>query len=117
MKTRNWIYYAVALFALPSLYSQTTDASQAINDAIRIRADLVTSIAEGKSSASTAVDQLKSVASPSGVSLDPDADFALAAIDIGQRLLVVQKPVEAEVFFRAADKSLTPTTTSGWICM
>ena len=39
--------------------------------------------------------------------MDADADFAFAMVDIGQRLIALKKPVEAEIMFVAAEKSLS----------
>jgi hypothetical protein len=77
------------------------------SDATQHRADVVNYVLSGQHPTTDALQQLHAVASPTGMQLDTDADFALGAIDIGRRLSVLNKSAEAQVFFQAADDALT----------
>lgn len=75
-------------------------------DALKLRADMAASVAQGDEKAADAVARLKNAFSPLGVSTDSDGDFGLAAIDLGSRLVAAHKPAEAEMFFREAEQAL-----------
>lgn len=106
MKTALF-FCIVSLTASSALRAETNKTSNSSADAAQVRADLVSSLVKGIDSADSGLDRLKSLASPSGLNVDHDADVAFAAIDVGQRLLVERKPAIAEIFFREADRSLT----------
>jgi hypothetical protein len=80
---------------------------QVMLDALKARSAIVDVVASGSATAGAGLLQLKDLKTPSGVQIDPDADFAFGAIDVGRRLLVLKKPTEAEAFFQAADTALT----------
>jgi tetratricopeptide (TPR) repeat protein len=82
------------------------EAGKALADALKLRGDTVTAIVSGETTTDEAITRLKTENSPSGLKLDPGADFALAAIDVGQRLVTLKKPAEAEKFFQEAEQSL-----------
>jgi len=85
----------------------TTDAATGLMaDALKLRSDMATAITQGNQSVDVAIGQLRTSLSPSGLQIDPDADFAFAAIDLGQRLLANKRPAEAEQFFHEAETSL-----------
>ncbi|HEY4299307.1 MAG TPA: hypothetical protein VGM73_00440 [Candidatus Didemnitutus sp.] len=84
----------------------TASVLQALDDARQFRADLVSSIVAGNESADTALARLKTQASASGLAVTPDADLGFAAIDMGQRLLLVRRSVEAMKFFQTAESAL-----------
>ncbi len=77
-------------------------------DALKLRSDIANAVFGGDTQPDAALGQLRAATAPSGLQVDPDADFAYAAIDVGQRLIVLGKPVEAEKFFQAAELSLVP---------
>ncbi len=103
---------ACGLLFIAELPAQTApDAAvaasvQAMNDGLKFRADLVAAIVGGTDKSAPALARLKQQDSPSGLKIDADADFAYAAIDIGQRLIAAGKADEAEKFFKEAEKSL-----------
>lgn len=72
-------------------------------EGIRARDELSFRVLEGKMSVEDALDALRAEAKPYGLGLDTHAEFALAAMDVGYRLLSRRRPVEAEPFFRAAE--------------
>jgi len=74
--------------------------------ALKLRSSIAQAVAADTTRPEDALGQLREESSPTGLKVDPDADFAVAALDVGRRLLVARKPVEAESFFRAADASL-----------
>lgn len=74
--------------------------------ALSLREDVAKAVREKRDPVAGALARLKAAASPSGLKLDRDTDFALAAVDVGQRLLAAGDPESAEPFFREAEKSL-----------
>jgi hypothetical protein len=98
--------------ALSAQVSTTTTRAPAesierrLADAQQLRSDLAAAVSSGERKPEDALAQLKSSQSPTGLALESDADFAFAAIDIGQRLLASGKPTAAESFFREAEASL-----------
>jgi hypothetical protein len=99
------LFSVVALAVFPALQAQTSPAiGTSSNDALKARADLVTSLANGSISLDSALTDLKSQVGPFP---GGNANYAIAAIDLGERLLVAHKATEAEAFFREADKVLS----------
>lgn len=77
-----------------------------MSEALKLRQDAVKAIKAKTDNADKTITKLKAHASPSGLKIDKDADFAFAAIDIGQRLLSEGEEKEAEKLFKEAEKSL-----------
>lgn len=77
-----------------------------VTDPLNFRSDMAVKISSGAEASDAAVIRLKAQTGPSGLQIDPDAEFAFAAIDIGQRLISLGKPAAAESFFKAAEQSL-----------
>ena len=73
---------------------------------LTLRSDAAAAITAGSEKSAPVLARLKAHASPSGLKIDKDADFAFAAIDVGQRLIAAGKATEAEEFFREAEKAL-----------
>lgn len=69
----------------------------------KLREDTAVAVANGGEKPSTALAKLKGSKVPFGLTLDHDADFAFAAVDVGHRLLALRKPVEAEQFLVEAE--------------
>lgn len=113
------VVLAAALIALGSPWSLSAQVvtgtattaqpttAKAFSDAVQHRTDVVNYVLDAKHTSVDALQQLHAVASPTGMKLDADADFAFGAIDIGRRLLLLKKPTEAQAFFQAADTALT----------
>jgi len=78
----------------------------ALTVGLKLREDAVTKLLAGSEKGETTIARLKSHASPSGLKIDRDGDFAFAAIDVGQRLVAQGSYAEAEKLFREAEKSL-----------
>lgn len=74
--------------------------------ALKLRGSIAQAVAAGTTKPEDALGQLREESSPTGLKLDPDADFAFAAIDVGHRLLAAGKTVQAEKVFQAAEQSL-----------
>lgn len=87
--------------------AQTAPDAASFEAAQKLRADAATAVKEKKDTPERAVSFLKAQASPSGLKIDRDADFAFAAIDVGQRLIALGDPESAEKFFREAEKALS----------
>lgn len=83
------------------------DDTQAVQDGLKLRSEVAEAIANGSEKGDTALGRLRAHPSPSGLKADRDADFALAAMDLGHRLLVKGQGREAVRFFRAAEESLS----------
>ncbi len=87
--------------------------------ALAFREALAGAVIRGAESSTEAIAQLKARPDASGMGTNPDADFAYAAIDIGQRLISAGKPAEAGKFFVAAEAALdaliqrTPDANAG----
>ena len=98
---------ALLVLSLRGLLSaQVVYDAHAVADAMTLRQAMTDNILQGSEKPAAAIDRLKAYGSPSGLKIDPDADFAFAAIDVGHRLIAAGKPTEAELFFQAAEKSL-----------
>jgi hypothetical protein len=101
------VLIALAAFVqLPAQSAQPAPGGKAMTDAVKLRADTAVAVANGNETAAAAINRLKAVDSPSGLKTDHDADFAFAAMDVGQRLVATRKVAEAEMFFQEAEKSL-----------
>ena len=94
------------LLLVVSLSAQPAPDAKFLTDALELRADMAEAVKQKAETPEAALARLKAHASPSGLKLDRDADFAFAAIDVGQRLIAASKPDEAESFFLEAEKSL-----------
>ena len=82
-------------------------AAKTMTDAMVLRRDAAVAVAQDQEKPEAALTRLRQEPSPSGLKLAAEADFALAALDVGQRLIAAGRPEKAEVFFREAEKSLT----------
>jgi len=78
----------------------------AFTQAIDLRRELVAAIIAGKQTPAQAFSLLQTAKLPAGYDFGPDAGLAIAAADIGQRLIASGKSAEAEMFFNEAEKSL-----------
>jgi len=82
-------------------------AGASLENALRERSNIALSITEdSRSEAAKAIAALRQLDNPSGIPLEKQADFAMAAQDIAHRLLSHGKPAAAEEFFKAAENSL-----------
>lgn len=105
------------LFALVLLFvatGQTAATAQEVNKvdpkwraAIEYRAAMAEAIATFKEDPTAALVRLQNSDVIKAQSTEPDRDLAVAAIDIGHRLISLGHPSAAEAFFRLADKTLT----------
>ncbi|HEY4256693.1 MAG TPA: hypothetical protein VGM66_05725 [Candidatus Udaeobacter sp.] len=73
--------------------------------ALHLRETAAAAIMSGTEKPAEVIVQLKANASPSGLSAEANADFGMAALDIGQRLVAQSKLAEADIFFRECEKS------------
>lgn len=100
--------------------TSATDAANlsAIMAVLQAHADMVSAIVAGTEPASAAVTRLKTITLPAWAQGDADGDYADAAIDVGERLIVAGRQVEAALFFQKAEASLalvlarTPDTSA-----
>jgi tetratricopeptide (TPR) repeat protein len=79
---------------------------QALTDAVKLRSDMADNVVKGLETSDAAIGRLRTLDSPSGLKIGGDFDFALAAIDVGLRLIPAGKPVAAGQFFQEAESSL-----------
>lgn len=77
-----------------------------MTEARTLRAEMAEAVGNGAEKSAHALDRLKAHGKAAGFKLEEEADFAVAALDVGRRLLGARKPAEAETFFRAAEASL-----------
>lgn len=117
---KNIIRVVVCCFAATTVAALAQDKSAGgpLAAVITLREGMASAIIKGDEKPDKAIARLLAHPSPTGLKIDRDADFGFAAIDVGLRLIAAGKPVEAELFFRAAEKSLdkmvkkTPDTAS-----
>jgi hypothetical protein len=81
--------------------------------ALSLREDVAKAVREKRDPVAGALARLKAAASPSGLKLDRDTDFALAAMDVGQRLLAAGDPESAEPFVRRRQIEKTDRVSRG----
>jgi hypothetical protein len=96
---------ALTLPGLAILQAQSAVDAQAVTEARQYREGLVADLMGGKDRPEGVLVRLKSRRNSFGLKLADEADQALAAMDIGHRLLADQ-PAAAGQFFRAAEISL-----------
>jgi tetratricopeptide (TPR) repeat protein len=84
----------------------TVPGLQALLDAIEFRKEMTAGIISGAETADAAVARLKAQHLDPQLQIDPDGYFALAASDVGERLVPARKGPDAQVFFLAARKAL-----------
>lgn len=80
--------------------------------AIKTREESASEVREKKTTPEASMAKLKAHKSASGMKVDRDTDFALAAIDVGLRLVSTDEAEAAEKFFREAEKSLSKAIKS-----
>ena len=87
-------------------FAEDKSSSDPVSEVIALREGMTAAIVKGDEKPAKALARLQAHPSPSGLKVDRDADFALAAIDVGLRLLGADKAADAEQFFQAAEKAL-----------
>ena len=87
--------------------AQNTPAGRSLAEAHQFRANLVAGMRGKTQSVNQALANLRAQSAATGLSLSPQADFAIAAIDVGVTLVAAGNSDLAEVFFQEADKSLS----------
>jgi hypothetical protein len=85
--------------AVTGMAQSTAFDTATMTAALSLREDVAKAVREKRDPVAGALARLKAAASPSGLKLDRDTDFALAAVDVGQRLLAAGDPESAEPFF------------------
>ena len=103
---RTHVLICLFTAAAGAAFAQTKQTAAPLADVITLRADMTAAIVKGDEKPDKALARLQAHPSPSGLQVDRDADFALAAIDVGLRLLGADRAANAEQFFQAAEKAL-----------
>lgn len=107
----NKISVASVLFLLVSYTcgfgGQADKVRSSAQEAAELRSDLAEVAARNGQRNQETLQKLKASRNPSGLAVGRDADFALAAIDVGQRLAAKGEMRTAEPFFLEAEKALT----------
>lgn len=98
------LFFAAAL-PIAGLAATSADVAPIIA-AAKMRAELAADVSNGRASAMQALSQLRADASPRGLKLDAETEYALAAIDVGRRVLIGGKYGEAEACFKEAETIL-----------
>jgi hypothetical protein len=75
-------------------------------DAIQFREKLAADVASGTEKPAAAWQRLVAHKNAMGLGLSDESDLALAATDVGQRLVAAGKPEAAELFFRGVEESV-----------
>lgn len=81
-------------------------AARDMQEAHEFRGSLVTDIQSGRAKPQAILGKLRERKNAMGLEFEPQTDFALAAMDIGHRLIALGKAEEAEPFFVEAEKSI-----------
>lgn len=92
------------LISAISIAAQTTSL-ETMRAARELRQELSLSVSQGAQTSGKALATLRSTKGASGRAGSADADLAFAALDIGYRLMALERPDAAEDFFRAAAQS------------
>lgn len=100
------------LLVVTAGFAVGTDADKAqidpkLHAAISFRAAMAESVAAAKEYPTAALVRLAKAEELKGLSVEPDADLATAAMDVGHRLVSLGNPAAAEAFFRFADEKLS----------
>jgi hypothetical protein len=74
--------------------------------ALREREALAAAIMAGDEEAEAVFGRLRANPAPMGLALDHDTEYALALVEIGQRLSAADHPKAAEAFFREGEQAL-----------
>lgn len=114
MKTLSIVTLA-SIFLAGSLTAQEETSSltnetvpgDGLLTAAQNRASLASEVEDSVESAQKALKELQTLKNPTGLPVGKDAGLGMAATDIGHHLLAAGKPTAAEVFFQAAEVSLS----------
>ncbi len=104
MQFRIPILAAVSATLALTSPAQTTSI-EAMTAARSLRQELALAVSQSAQSSSKALALLRGNKGASGRAGSSDADFAYAALDVGYRLMALERPEAAEDFFRAAELS------------
>lgn len=117
MKARPLAFVSAVLSALLSVtaaLAQPDMSRESTSEAAAFRRGLVASVSEKATAPSAAVAQLRGRARPMGmVDVDPQLEFALAALDVGRALVGSSRAPEAAPFFEASEESLDAVLSRG----
>jgi hypothetical protein len=80
------------------------EMAAAMEAAFKLRTELAQSVATGAQSPKEIIHKLSTRKNLMGLQFPSDTDQALAAMDLGQRLLSLKRPAEAEIFFAEAER-------------
>jgi hypothetical protein len=95
----------LAIILIPA--SAQTTSLEALQAARSFRQELALSVSQNLQTSGQALAMLRSNKGASGRAAAADDDFAYAALDVGYRLLALERPAAAEEFFLAAEQGLT----------
>lgn len=95
-------YLTILLFVTTALIAQ--EAPEAA--ALKVREASAKAVKERKETPEASIAKLRMHGKASGLKVDGDVDFVLAALDVGQRLLAGGEPDAAAKFFREVEKTL-----------
>lgn len=91
--------------AAPSRAAEAPDAQLQLAAEFALRADIARVVGQTVELPLKGLERLREAKLSSGMTGNAEVEFALAAVDIGHRLLGAEKRSEAEVFFSAAEKT------------
>lgn len=108
MKILQLILAGGVLISGPALRAQAESrhVEGALVAAINLRVEVTGAIIQNGDNIELALGRLRDHESPTGLGLDRETEFALAAVDVGQRLLAAGHAEEAEQVFAEAENSL-----------
>jgi hypothetical protein len=81
-------------------------ATSPLLEALKMREQLAVAVMGGGEDFESALERLRDHPAPTGLGLGRETEYALAVVEIGQRLIAADRPKEAEAFFREGEEAL-----------
>lgn len=103
---RRILFWSAIVWSSALAFAEADSKFQMMLDALQFREDMSARVAGQDETPQAAITRIREHASPNGIKIGPEADFALAAGDVGQRLIAKRDPAKAELFFIEAEKAL-----------
>lgn len=99
-----FLFVAFVATTFTAARAQQPTSLEDLQAARNSRVALVVAISRNEIPVARALQQLRAASKSSGFVQSPDVDQAYAALDVGHRLLAVDRPDAAEDFFRVAEQ-------------
>jgi hypothetical protein len=104
MKLRPFLMLAAFSATAFTAAAQQPAPLQAMVAARNFRQEMAQAVAKNEETPEAALKRLRSREAASGLSFEREADAGYAALDVGHRLMALDRPDAAEAFFRASEE-------------